>query len=91
MLAPLQNWRSIIRCRSIGPDKERCFLAGRFACAEPHVWAGRVRTSDADRWLEEGETVQVGNMTLEMLFCPGHTPGHIVFINDRAVGAGLAT
>lgn len=36
-----------------------------------------------DRWLEEGETVQVGNTQLEVLLCPGHTPGHIVFF-DRA-------
>ncbi|WP_455915133.1 MBL fold metallo-hydrolase [Pantoea agglomerans] len=36
-----------------------------------------------DRWLEEGETVQLGNITLEILLCPGHTPGHIVFF-DRA-------
>lgn len=34
-----------------------------------------------DRWLEEGETVKVGNATLEILLCPGHTPGHIVFFN----------
>ncbi|MCX8957402.1 MBL fold metallo-hydrolase [Erwinia psidii] len=32
-----------------------------------------------DRWLEEGENVQVGNITLDILHCPGHTPGHIVF------------
>lgn len=36
-----------------------------------------------DRWLEEGETVQVGDTGLEILLCPGHTPGHIVFF-DRA-------
>lgn len=36
-----------------------------------------------DRWLEEGETVKVGNTTLEILLCPGHTPGHMVFF-DRA-------
>lgn len=34
-----------------------------------------------DRWLEEGETVMVGNITLEILLCPGHTPGHIVFFD----------
>ncbi|MBU5895198.1 MBL fold metallo-hydrolase, partial [Vibrio cholerae O1] len=27
---------------------------------------------------------QVGEMTLNVLHCPGHTPGHIVFINDTA-------
>ncbi|CAK9884598.1 MAG: Hydroxyacylglutathione hydrolase GloC [Candidatus Erwinia impunctatus] len=36
-----------------------------------------------DRWLEEGDTVLVGERVLEVLLCPGHTPGHIVFF-DRA-------
>lgn len=36
-----------------------------------------------DRWLKEGEQVKVGNITLDILFCPGHTPGHIVFINAK--------
>jgi hydroxyacylglutathione hydrolase len=32
-----------------------------------------------DRWLQEGDTVGFGNETLEVLHCPGHTPGHVVF------------
>lgn len=36
-----------------------------------------------DRWLEEGDVVRVGAIALEILLCPGHTPGHIVFF-DRA-------
>ncbi|MFP6749169.1 MAG: MBL fold metallo-hydrolase [Alphaproteobacteria bacterium] len=31
------------------------------------------------RWLEEGETVAFGNIVLDVIHCPGHTPGHIVF------------
>ncbi|MGR8933625.1 MAG: MBL fold metallo-hydrolase [Gammaproteobacteria bacterium] len=31
------------------------------------------------RWLQEGETVGFGNIRLEVLHCPGHTPGHLVF------------
>lgn len=34
-----------------------------------------------DRWLEHGDTVQVGEETLEVLHCPGHTPGHVVFFH----------
>ncbi|MTD40512.1 MBL fold metallo-hydrolase [Erwinia sp. CPCC 100877] len=34
-----------------------------------------------DRWLEEGDTVTVGKVTLQILHCPGHTPGHIVFFD----------
>ena len=32
-----------------------------------------------DRWLEDGDTVTVGNETLNVYHCPGHTPGHVVF------------
>lgn len=31
------------------------------------------------RWLDQGDTVQVGGITLEVRHCPGHTPGHVVF------------
>jgi len=33
------------------------------------------------RWLEQGDTVQVGNLSLEVRHCAGHTPGHVVFIH----------
>ena len=42
-----------------------------------------VRTFRPDRWLHQGDTVRLGNVMLEVLHCPGHTPGHIVFF-DRA-------
>ncbi len=32
-----------------------------------------------ERWLVDGDKVEVGEATLEVLHCPGHTPGHIVF------------
>ncbi|OPX56676.1 Glyoxylase, beta-lactamase superfamily II [Oceanospirillum multiglobuliferum] len=32
-----------------------------------------------NRWLQDGDTVQVGEHQLEVLHCPGHTPGHVVF------------
>ncbi|SEQ84190.1 Glyoxylase, beta-lactamase superfamily II [Amphritea atlantica] len=37
-----------------------------------------------DRWLEEGDRVTVGNETLEVLHCPGHTPGHVVFYSPES-------
>ena len=33
------------------------------------------------RWLEDGDTVQFGDITLDVYFCPGHTPGHVVFVH----------
>jgi len=36
------------------------------------------------RWLKEGDTVSVGNLSMEVIHCPGHTPGHIVFYQPEA-------
>jgi hydroxyacylglutathione hydrolase len=37
-----------------------------------------------DRWLEEGDTVRFGNITMEVHHCPGHTPGHVIFFQPEA-------
>lgn len=34
-----------------------------------------------DRWLEHGDTVSVGEQILQVIHCPGHTPGHVVFLH----------
>lgn len=33
------------------------------------------------RWLDDGDTVKVGNQVLQVIHCPGHTPGHVVFFS----------
>lgn len=35
-----------------------------------------------DRWLEQGDTVTVGEQVLQVFHCPGHTPGHVVFLYE---------
>ena len=35
-----------------------------------------------DRWLEDGDTVDVAGLTLLVRHCPGHTPGHVVFFHE---------
>ncbi|MDE8344054.1 MAG: MBL fold metallo-hydrolase, partial [Acidocella sp.] len=34
-----------------------------------------------DQWLNEGDTISIGGESFEVLHCPGHTPGHVVFVN----------
>ena len=34
------------------------------------------------RWLNDGDTVTVGELTLNVRHCPGHTPGHVVFHHE---------
>jgi hydroxyacylglutathione hydrolase len=40
-----------------------------------------VRAVTPDRWLVEGDSVAVGNVSFAVLLVPGHTPGHVVFVN----------
>jgi hydroxyacylglutathione hydrolase len=37
---------------------------------------------EPDRWLEGGDQVTVGEATLDVIHCPGHTPGHVVFHHE---------
>lgn len=37
-----------------------------------------------DRWLEDGDQVRVGNIVMDVLHCPGHTPGHVVFFDAQS-------
>ena len=37
-----------------------------------------------DRWLEDGEQLQLGNEIIQVLHTPGHTPGHVVFYSTSA-------
>jgi glyoxylase-like metal-dependent hydrolase (beta-lactamase superfamily II) len=34
---------------------------------------------EPERWLNEGDQVTVGELTLDVYHCPGHTPGHVIF------------
>ncbi|WP_399679052.1 MBL fold metallo-hydrolase [Xenophilus sp.] len=46
-----------------------------FAPAEPFT---------PTRWLHDGDTVTLGEETLAVRHCPGHTPGHVVFHSPGA-------
>ena len=41
------------------------------------------KNCNPDKWLDEGDVVSVGNEKLDVYFCPGHTPGHIIFFNKK--------
>ena len=43
------------------------------------------------RWLHDGDTVTVGQCSLTVRHCPGHTPGHVVFYSAEAKRAFVGT
>lgn len=38
-----------------------------------------------DRWLDDGEVVSIAGQDFGVLHCPGHAPGHVVFVS-RSLG-----
>ncbi|EDL51509.1 glyoxylase II family protein [Vibrio mediterranei AK1] len=39
---------------------------------------------EPNQWLDDGDTVEFGNQTLNVIHTPGHTPGHVVLFNDES-------
>lgn len=44
-------------------------------------WGMEAASFEPTRWLKHGDTLTVGDLTLDVIHCPGHTPGHVVFFH----------
>jgi glyoxylase-like metal-dependent hydrolase (beta-lactamase superfamily II) len=63
-----------------GPDRRDGFLLDGLEEAAAK-WEMPARNVTPDRWLAEGDTVAIGGHAFAVLHCPGHTPGHVVFVS----------
>ena len=66
-----------------GPDERDGFLLAELAQAGARYGMADARPVTPDGWLHEGDTVTLGPHRFAVLHCPGHTPGHLVFINHE--------
>jgi glyoxylase-like metal-dependent hydrolase (beta-lactamase superfamily II) len=64
-----------------GPDERDAFLLSELERSGARFGITDARNVKPTRWLVEGETVSVGDLTFSVLHIPGHTPGHLVFVN----------
>jgi len=64
-----------------GPDEADEFLLSHLVEQGQRFGLTDVRNVTSARWLVEGETVSVGDLTFNVLHVPGHTPGHLVLVN----------
>jgi hydroxyacylglutathione hydrolase len=67
-----------------GPHKDDLFLLEKLADNGRHPGFGDAENCRPDRWLEDGDTVALGNLEFGVRHCPGHTPGHVVFFHAPA-------
>ncbi|MBT5362115.1 MAG: MBL fold metallo-hydrolase [Gammaproteobacteria bacterium] len=67
----------------IGPHQEDEFLLESIP-----EWSAQYRLDGRsvtpDQLLNQGDVVQFGEQSLDVHHCPGHTPGHVVFVHTEA-------
>lgn len=61
-----------------GPEEADRFWIAKLA-DDGQRWGMVGESFEPDRWLTDGDKVMVGELELDVIHCPGHTPGHVVF------------
>ena len=77
------------RVEIIGPDQRDEMLLQGIERQAAAYGLKLMRNCTPDRYLREGDHVMLGAHSFEILHCPGHTPGHVVFVNKLARFAQL--
>ena len=67
-----------------GPHKEDKFWIDSLPQQSQMFGFPKVETFTPDRWLEGGDKVTVGGSSFDVVHCPGHTPGHVVFFDSES-------
>ncbi len=62
-----------------GPEEEDRFWIEGMPQQSKMFGFPEVRSFEPSRWLHDGDKVCFGEVELDVLHCPGHTPGHVVF------------
>ena len=66
-----------------GPHRADSFLIENLPMIAANYGMHGARSFTPDRWLDEGDTVEIGGMTFDILHCPGHSPGSVVFFQKE--------
>jgi glyoxylase-like metal-dependent hydrolase (beta-lactamase superfamily II) len=67
-----------------GPHKEDQFWIDRIEDQKQRFGLNYAESFTPDRFLNQDDTVSFGNIVMEVYFCPGHTPGHVVFFHRES-------
>lgn len=67
-----------------GPHREDKFLLDALPEQTRRYGLPPAEAVTPDRWLDEGDEVEVAGMIFAVRHCPGHTPGHVIFFNAPA-------
>lgn len=63
----------------IGPHQDDQFLLDSVELQAAQFGLFGAKNVRPDRYLSEGDSVELSGIQFEVLHCPGHSPGHVVF------------
>ena len=63
-----------------GPQREDAYWIDQLGTQGVGFGVRGARAFTPNRWLEGGDTVALGELSFDVRHCPGHTPGHVVFV-----------
>ncbi|TAK47414.1 MAG: MBL fold metallo-hydrolase [Xanthobacteraceae bacterium] len=63
-----------------GPHRDEAFLLSNLAEAGAAYGVTGARDIVPDRWLDDGDRVTVGDLAFDVVHCPGHSPGSVVYV-----------
>lgn len=66
----------------VGPQREDLFWLDALAQQAQMFGFPPLERFVPDQWLEDGDRIALGAVDLQVLHCPGHTPGHVVFYHE---------
>lgn len=67
-----------------GPQREDAFWLQGLPQQSAYFGLPPAVPFDPDRWLEDGDRTAFGQVELQVLHCPGHTPGHLVYFDPAS-------
>ncbi|WP_304178561.1 MBL fold metallo-hydrolase, partial [Phenylobacterium aquaticum] len=67
-----------------GPHRDDAFWIDEIETSGARYGMPDAKVFTPDRWLEDGDVVTLGETEFEVIHCPGHTPGHVVFFHREA-------
>lgn len=73
--------RDALRVPIVGPHLADKYLLDHVVQSGANFGMSGVRNFAPDRWLDEGDSVSIDDLTFKILHCPGHSPGSVVFFN----------
>jgi glyoxylase-like metal-dependent hydrolase (beta-lactamase superfamily II) len=60
------------------------FGLSNYRCGKTFRFEGNPEPFVPQKWLNGGDIVTIGNEKFKVEHCPGHTPGRVAFINEKA-------